>query len=357
MERFRRLGLCHDAHEGGVWCVSGAPSATNCDFVTGGADGFICFWGFSGRTEVSLSPQSGLQEKLKRPRNSNDDADSSVGAGTSGSFSRVNCFASTRHHSLGVVAIAIASEATVGASSSLDGTLRLWDVTEPDNPGRTVADLSATNAEVWAVAISADGSRVVTGGSSGVIHIVDTRRAACETTFTLNLDGATQGERMCISLAINCQASRLVVGAQNGIFCVSLVGKEPFFGKKISGHSGPVRDVAFLSDGISCVSCGDDALVNLIDTESSRLVITLRGHAGVVTSVSPSPCGKYVASGSSDRTMKVWDTKLREQVYSVSEHSDTVWAVAYIAKNRIVAVGDDGCVSVVDAEHADTVTA
>lgn len=356
MERFRRLGRHRDAHEGGIWCVAGAPKAINCDFVTGGADGFVCFWGFKSETEGTLSECSESQQKLVSSGNTTDSIGSNVAACTSDPLSPVSCVASMRHHPLGVVGLAIASGATVGASSSLDGTLKIWDVSEPDSPSRTVVDLSPNVSEVWAIAISADGSRVVTGGSNGFIHIVDSGRAICETTIFLNPDGAIPDDRMCISLAMYCEASRLAVGAQNGLFCVSLVESEPAIGEKMGGHSSPVRDVAFLSGGLSCVSCGDDGLVNVFDTESSRLVITLRGHAGVVTCVSPSPCGKYLATGSSDHTMKVWDTKQREQVFSVSEHSGTVWDVTYLSKNRIVAVGDDGCISLFDSEQADTVT-
>lgn len=328
----------------------------NCDFVTGGADGFVSFWSLNSGTEVALSAGSGLQDGLVNLENSTNDSRSTEAAWASDYLSPVACVESIRHHPLGVVGLAVACGATVGASSSLDGTLRIWDVSEPDSAGRIVAGVNPNAAEVWAVAISSDGSRVVTGGSGGVIHIVDTRRALCETSLCLNPRGAPHDIGMCISLAMYSDTSRLAVGAQNGIFSASRVESDPFIDKEMLGHSSAVRDVAFLPGGLSCVSCGDDGLVNLYDIESSQLVITLRGHAGVVTCLSPSPCGKYLATGSSDRTMKVWDTKLREQVFSVSEHCGTVWGVAYLSKSRIVAVGDDGCISVFDSEHAETVT-
>ena len=35
--------------------------------------------------------------------------------------------------------------------------------------------------------------------------------------------------------------------------------------------------------------------------------LTLKGHSSVVTSVSFSPDGKRIVSGSADKTLKVWD--------------------------------------------------
>lgn len=356
MERFRRLGCHRDAHKGGIWCVSGAPKAANCDFVTGGADGLVCLWALNSGLEVALSANPGLRENLANSANNTDVRASTFAAWAIDAVSPVSCVASVKHHPLGVVGLAIATGATIGVSSSLDGTLRIWDVSEPNNPGRVVAGMSSNVAEVWAVAISGDGSRVVTGGSSGAIYIVDTRRALWERTLSLNPGGVLRGFGMCTSLAMYSDSLRFAVGAQHGLFCVSLAENEPAVDKEMLGHSSPVRDVAFLPGGLSCVSCGDDGLVNLYDTESSQLVIALRGHSGVVTCLSPSPCGKYLATGSSDRNVKVWDIKLREQVFSVSEHSGTVWGVAYLSKSRIVAVGDDGCISLFDSEHAETVT-
>ena len=43
------------------------------------------------------------------------------------------------------------------------------------------------------------------------------------------------------------------------------------------------------------------------DAASGAKVVTLRGHSGRVRSVGWSPDGKRIATGSSDRTVKLWD--------------------------------------------------
>jgi WD40 repeat protein len=43
------------------------------------------------------------------------------------------------------------------------------------------------------------------------------------------------------------------------------------------------------------------------DAQTGQETLTLKGHSGSVTSVSFSPDGKRIVSGSGDDTLKVWD--------------------------------------------------
>ena len=52
---------------------------------------------------------------------------------------------------------------------------------------------------------------------------------------------------------------------------------------------------------IGIVGCGGDS------SSEGRETLTLKGHSGDVWSVSVSPDGKRIVSGSADGTLKVWD--------------------------------------------------
>jgi WD40 repeat protein len=47
---------------------------------------------------------------------------------------------------------------------------------------------------------------------------------------------------------------------------------------------------------------------------------TLMGHSGPVLSVAYSPDGKHVVSGSSDKTVKVWDSQTGKEVSTLLCH-------------------------------------
>jgi WD40 repeat protein len=87
--------------------------------------------------------------------------------------------------------------------------------------------------------------------------------------------------------------------------------------------------------------------------DSWREVGTLLGHAGAVTAIAISPDGELIASGSSDKTIKLWSLSTGELFHSFggrsllssAGHRDRIRAVAFGADGRTLISGsDDGTV-------------
>jgi WD40 repeat protein len=55
-----------------------------------------------------------------------------------------------------------------------------------------------------------------------------------------------------------------------------------------------------------------DKTVKLWSVESQKEVTTLQGHSSSVNSVAFSPDGKYLASGSADNTVKLWSIQSKK---------------------------------------------
>jgi len=76
--------------------------------------------------------------------------------------------------------------------------------------------------------------------------------------------------------------------------------------RTLSGHKAPVISVSFSPDGKILSSGSLDTTVKLWDVESGKELRTFSGHTGVVYSVSFSPNGKLLASGDADGMVKLW---------------------------------------------------
>ena len=68
-----------------------------------------------------------------------------------------------------------------------------------------------------------------------------------------------------------------------------------------------VMSVSFSPDGKRIVSGSYDNTLKVWDAQTGQETLTLKGHSEAVTSVDFSPDGKRIVSGSGDKTLKVWD--------------------------------------------------
>jgi WD40 repeat protein len=79
--------------------------------------------------------------------------------------------------------------------------------------------------------------------------------------------------------------------------------------RTLKGHIGWVLSVAFSPDGSRLASGSSDRTIKVWDTASGQELRTLKGHSSQVQSVAFSPDGSRLASGSDDQTIHVWDAR------------------------------------------------
>jgi WD40 repeat protein len=77
---------------------------------------------------------------------------------------------------------------------------------------------------------------------------------------------------------------------------------------RLVGHKGRVNSVAFSPNGKIVASGSDDKTIKLWNKDG-ELLLTIPAHDDEITSVVFSPDGKIVASGSDDKTIKLWNLK------------------------------------------------
>jgi len=125
----------------------------------------------------------------------------------------------------------------------------------------------------------------------------------------------------------------------------------PLWLRSLEGHTDWVRAVAVSPDGCFIVSGSSDRTVKVWEAESGRLLRSLEGHTGGVNAVAVSPDGRFIVSGSDDHTVKVWETESGRLLRSLEGHTGGVNDVAVSPDGRFVVSGsDDRTVKVWDLE-------
>ncbi|KAG8768837.1 hypothetical protein FRC12_005332 [Ceratobasidium sp. 428] len=124
------------------------------------------------------------------------------------------------------------------------------------------------------------------------------------------------------------------------------------------GHTSEVNSVCYSPDGAYIASGSHDNTVRIWDARTGRPVgQPLTGHTSSVLSVAYSPDGACIASGSYDKTIRIWDAHTGKPVgQPLTGHTRWVQSVAYSPDGAYIAFGSsDRTIRIWDAHTGEPV--
>ncbi|MGE5185780.1 MAG: protein kinase domain-containing protein [Acidobacteriota bacterium] len=206
--------------------------------------------------------------------------------------------------------------------------------------GKQLAALGGGHGGLNAVAISPDGTRVVTGATSGAAFAWTLGDATPHA-----LEGSPQGVT---AARFSPDGSQLVLGGGDGV--VRVLAADGSVVRRLTGHTAGVWGLAFSADGKLLATSSDDRTIRLWDAATGQLVRTLGPLAGAINAVAFDPAGRRLAATGDDRRLHVFALADGSQVGETLAHNNNIVSLAFSRDGeRIVTASADRTAAVWDA--------
>jgi type II secretory pathway pseudopilin PulG len=126
--------------------------------------------------------------------------------------------------------------------------------------------------------------------------------------------------------------------------------EEEILRKRLTEITGRSATLAVAPDGRTLATGNRDGTVTIWDARSGRILISLRGHSGVVSGLAYSPDGSRLAVASWDKTLSIWNIATGSQALLLKGHTDAVASVQFSSDGtRLYSRSLDGTVREWDA--------
>ena len=121
----------------------------------------------------------------------------------------------------------------------------------------------------------------------------------------------------------------------------------------MEGHTLTVNSVCYSPDGKTIASGSHDKTIRLWNAKTGAPIRTLSGHEGAVWSVSYAPDGTKIASGSADNTIRLWNAKTGAFVKSLT--GVTPVSLSYSPDGGAIATPKGGLIRIFNVETGEEI--
>jgi WD40 repeat protein len=204
-----------------------------------------------------------------------------------------------------------------------DKTVTLWDT----ETRKELPRLNETQYGALSIALSRGGT-IATGYDDGTVKLwnMETREPSSVIKIC---------DKEVLALSFSPDEQTLAAGCSDGKIQMWRSHKPTI---TLNGHSGPVSSLVFSSAG-TLASGSEDKTVRVWDGITGKQLWMSDAHKDGILAIAFSSDAKKLASASKDKTVKLWDVSTAKELATFVGHKFEVSAVAFSPDGKTVATG------------------
>ncbi len=272
--------------------------------------------------------------------------------------------------------LASGSDAKSFLSDSGKFEIIIWKIAD----GKIISHLTGHQSPITSISFSRSGKKLVSADTKGEIRIwsldsmkqikyingldwistvsftPDSKFILCEYTYDKKVNiWDSESTELVSTLPINIQigsmdispdGSKIALSCYKKIQIWSLISKKEI--NSIDDNSVNGFGIKYSNDGKNLAVGLGNGEIKIFETETLRLLNSLKGHFKPVLTLSYNIDNKYLISGSSDQMIKVWNLQNNKQIKSFSnEHKGKVKVVLFNPTlNSFATAGEDNLIKI-----------
>jgi WD40 repeat protein len=244
-----------------------------------------------------------------------------------------------RGHTDPVTAVGFSRDGGHIASASDDNRIIIWDVRTADK----LQSFFAHNDRIYALSYNTGGDRILSSGSDATVKMWNVENAS--RLWARKVPGSWAPAYSALS-----RDGKYTASGYHGIQIRD--GETGGLLGEVSGHDEEktIYALAFSPDGKYLASGSEDKNIIIWDWEKGEKAKIFTGHTGTVSALDFSPDGKKLVSGAYDKTLILWDTE-KGLVRKFSGHEGDITAVRFTPNGRaLISSSKDGTLRIWNTE-------
>jgi WD40 repeat protein len=250
------------------------------------------------------------------------------------------------------------------------GTGRLWDTEQ----GRIAVQLTGHQNAISGLSYTTDGKSLVTMGNDDLLKTWDATSGKETSSVNLKCNRGGNGDIVALkdNRAVVTCAGLKIVDLKGGKILSTFKGPGSVYKlavspdqrtvlgsigysefqlwdmqslesfRQLKGHESQGFAVSYSANGKLLATGASDKVVKVWNAATGKLLFTLKGHDNGIEDVAFSPDSKLLATASGDRTIKLWDTATGEEISTLEGHKEGITQLAWSKDGKMLASGDEG---------------